>query len=138
MFKDFLSFRIPYPFHNFVVALDQLPQMQLQSWKKINNQTQNARRKQTLNLNEKCNEWLKKEMVNYVDGNPQNMDTILFDFNQFKKDTICMVDTLACQLQCKAHLQKTADVLCLSRTTIHRIIKEKWFFGWLSHFETVI
>ena len=55
----------------------------------------------------------------------QNMDTVLFDFNQFKKDTICMVDTLACQLQCKAHLQKTADVLCLGRITIHRIIKEK-------------
>ena len=93
--------------------------------KKINNQNPNATRKQTLNLNEKCNEWLEKEMVNYVDGNPANMDTVLFDFNQFKKDTICMVDTLACQLQCKAHLQKTADVLCLSRPTIHRIIKEK-------------
>ena len=39
---------------------------------KINNQTKNATRKQTLNLNEKCNEWLKKEMVNYVDGNPEN------------------------------------------------------------------
>ena len=38
--------------------------------KKINNQTKNATRKQTLNLNEKSNEWLKKEMVNYVDGNP--------------------------------------------------------------------
>ena len=96
--------------------------------KKINNQNPNATRKQTLNLNEKCNEWLEKEMVNYVDGNPDNMDTILFDFNQFKKDTICMVDTLACQLQCKAHLQKTADVLCLGRITIHRIIKEKWLF----------
>ena len=93
--------------------------------KKINNQTKNATRKQTLNLNEKCNEWLEKEMVNYVGGNPENMDTILFDFNQFKKDTICMVDTLACQLQCKAHLQKTADVLCLGRITIYRIIKEK-------------
>ena len=93
--------------------------------KKINNQTKNATRKQTLNLNEKCNEWLEKEMVNYVDGNPANMDTILFDFNQFKKDNICMVDTLVCQLQCKAHLQKTADVRCLSRPTMHRIIKEK-------------
>ena len=40
---------------------------------KINNQTKNARRKQTLNLNEKCNEWLEKEMVNYVDGNPETM-----------------------------------------------------------------
>ena len=92
--------------------------------KKINNQTKNATRKQTLNLNEKCNEWFKKEMVNYVDGNPENMDTILFDFNQFKKDTIRMVDTLACQLQCKAHLQKTADVLCLSRTTIYENLKK--------------
>ena len=91
---------------------------------KLNNLTKNARRKQTLNLNEKCNEWLEKEMVNYVDGNPENMDTILFDFNQFKKDTICMVDTLACQLQCKAHLQKTADVLCLSRTTIYENLKK--------------
>ena len=91
---------------------------------KINNQTKKARRKPTLSLNEKCNEWLKKEMVNYVDGNPENMDTVLFDFNQFKKDTICMVDTLACQLQCKAHLQKTADVLCLSRTTIYENLKK--------------
>ena len=92
--------------------------------KKINNQTKNATRKQTLNLNEKCNEWLEKEMVNYVDGNPANMDTILFDFNQFKKDTICMVDTLACQLQCKAHLQKTADVLCLSRRSVYAYSKK--------------
>ena len=29
--------------------------------KKINNQTKNATRKQTLNLNEKCNEWLEKD-----------------------------------------------------------------------------
>ena len=94
---------------------------------KINNQTKNARRKQTLNLNEKCNEWLEKEMVNYVDGNPENMDTILFDFNQFKKDTICMVDTLACQLQCKAHLQKTADVLCLSRRSVYAYSKNNTY-----------
>ena len=40
--------------------------------KKINNQNQHATRKQTLNLNEKCNEWFEKEMVNHVDGNPAN------------------------------------------------------------------
>ena len=91
---------------------------------KLNNLTKNARRKQTLNLNEKCNEWLEKEMVNYVDGNPQNLDTVLFDFNQFKKDTICIVDTLACQLQCKAHLQKTADVLCLGRRSVYAYSKK--------------
>ena len=83
-------------------------------------------------LNDEYNEWYKHKIQEFLTNtpdikkHPEKWRNFKFDLNQAKIDTIQITDTEVVMSESPSHLQTTADIHCIGRTTVYDLSKKDY------------